>query len=236
MTAVPFVDMRREQVANHKKTRVRNGKTVQRDPIAITGICLHQTAVRYGVSDQQLRLAKGNKQLALARRSLNVACHAIAFRDGFFAVPHQLTSYVLHANGLNAYTLGLEIDGRYPGLLDDPDTVPRREDLETVWGGDPDTVTDTIVQTACAALRWLVEEGRAMGMPITSIYAHRQSSATRRSDPGQELWQRVAEAYAIPVLGLKAQYGVALEHSGRKKGKGRPIPREWAKQNGVGRY
>lgn len=232
---VPCIDMRAEQEPAHRKTRVRNGKTVQRDPIAITGICLHQTAVRYGVSEQQLRLAGGNKQKALARRSLNVACHAIAFRDGFFAVPHQLTSYVLHANGLNAYTLGLEIDGRYPGLVDNPDTVPRREDLETVWGGDPDTVTDTIVQTACAALHWLVTEGRAMGMPITSIYAHRQSSATRRSDPGQALWSRVAESFAIPVLGLKAHYALALPHSGRKKGMGRPIPRDWAR-DGVGKY
>lgn len=230
----PLVDLRHEQEPAHKKTRVRNGKTVARDPSTVTGIVVHQTAVEYGITDKQLRASGGNRQLALARRGLNVACHAIAFRDGFFAAVRPLRHFVLHGNAFNAYTLGLEIDGHYPGLRDDPATMPRREDIETTQGGDPDAVTVTIVDAARAALKWLVEEGRREGMPIVDIYAHRQSSGTRRSDPGQELWEKVIEDYAIPTLGLKAHYELALDS--KSSGKGRPIPVQWSKKNGVGRY
>jgi hypothetical protein len=225
IATIPLVDVRHRQVEGHRKTRLdRRGITVQREPRAITGIVIHQTAVRYGVSDAQLDAAGGDRTLALARRGLEVACHAIAFRDGFFAAVHKLTSYVHHGNAFNAFTLGLEIDGRYPGLRDDPSTTPKREDLETVWGGEPDGVTSTIVDCARAALRWLVEEGRRSGMPLTNIYAHRQSSTKRRSDPGQELWERVVLEYAVPELGLRTHPLLSI---GNGKTRGRPIPRAW---------
>ena len=66
-------------------------------------------------------------------------------------------------------------------------------------------------------------------MPIEFIWAHRQSSASRRSDPGQSLWQEVVLAYAVPVLGLKTQ-------PARIWGDGRPIPVEWQPDGGVGPY
>lgn len=234
MASVPMVDMRAQQALAHKKTRVRRGRTVMRDAVAITGVVIHQTAVRYGVTEKQLRVAGGNRQLALSRRALNVACHALAFRDGFFVATHPIRHFVLHGNGFNAYTLGLEIDGCYPGLRDDPSTIPRREDLETTWGGEPDAVTSTIVDTARAALRWLVETGRAEGCPIEHVYAHRQSSGKRKSDPGEELWARVVEEYAIPVLGLRAHHALAIDS--KKSGRGRPIPIQWSPAHGVGRY
>jgi hypothetical protein len=238
---VPLVDLRHEQQPAHPKTRIRNGRTVQRDPAAVTSIVVHQTAVRYGLTEAQLRASKGNRQLALARRGLNVACHAIAFRDGFFAATHPLCHYVNHGNGFNAYSLGLEIDGLYPGLSDDPTTVPIREDLETTAGDrEPDEVTQTIVDTARAALRWLVEEGRRLGMPVTSVYAHRQSSGTRRADPGEPIWRPVVLDYAVPVLGLRVHPDVALAGTryDARKGRrvpnnGRPLPRQWG---GAGAY
>ena len=231
----PLVDVRHEQEVAHRKTRVRRGKTVERDVAAVTGIVVHQTAVAFGLTDKQLMASGGNRQLALARRGLNVACHAIAFRDGFFAAVRPLRHFVHHGNGLNAYTLGLESDGLYPGLRDDPATVPEREDLDTTRG-EPDMVTTTIVDAARAALRWMVEEGRREGMPLVNIYAHRQSSGTRRSDPGEELWTRVVEEYAIPTLGLRAHYALSLPSKLRgKPNNGRPIPLAWSK-HGVGRY
>ena len=227
---IPMLDLRGERVARRPKIKVVGKQPVWRDPKLITGIVIHQTAAEYQLDKRgvMLRAAGGDYRLALGRRALNVACHAMAFRDGFFVAATPLRWHVNHGNGLNAHTLGLEIEGRYAGLRDDPTTMPRREDLETTWGGKPTPLTAVTVDAARAALRWLVEQGRAEGMPIEDVYAHRQSNGNRRSDPGQELWERVVEEYAIPVLGLRARYEVAL-------GTGRPIPREWSSR-GIGRY
>ena len=226
-----LIDLRAEQdyeyPGGRRKVRKRRGQPVRRDPSQVTGIVLHQTAVEYGVSQRQIDASGGDERLALARRGLDVACHAIAFRAGFYVAAHDLAVHVNHGNGLNATTLGLEVDGRYPGLMDDPETAPR-EDLRTTWGGDPTVLTDATVETARAALAWLVEEGRREGMPIRYVYAHRQSSDTRRSDPGEELWRRVVLDYAVPELGLETQ-------PARTWGRGEPVPLEWAPA-GVGRY
>lgn len=223
----PMIDLRTERVASAPKIKMAAKRPVVRDPAIVTGVCLHQTAVEYGVSAAQLRAAGGDRRLALARRALNVACHAMAFRDGFFVAAAPLRWHVNHGNGLNATTLGLEIDGRYPGRPDDPRTTPRREDLESTWGGEPSEITPALIAAARSALRWLVETGRAEGMPIEWIWAHRQSSATRRGDPGWELWGEVGE-WGAAELGLRVDYA-------RTVGSGRPIPVEWSPR-GVGSY
>ena len=219
-------DLRRQQVRAHRKTRRRNGRTVKRDLWRITGIVLHQTAVEYGVSERQVRAARGDRDLALARRALAIGAHVTAFRSGFFVAAHPLENYVHHGHGLNGCTLGLEVDGRYPGLEDDPATVPR-EDLETTWGGPPTELTTTTIETARAALRWLVETARAEGMPIRDIYAHRQSKRSRKSDPGQALWREVA-LWGVHELGLRTRPRVISRD-------GRPVPVEW-QADGVGGY
>jgi len=151
----------------------------------------------------------------------------MAFRAGYFVAAHPLRAYVNHGNRFNASSLGLEIDGRYPGLMDDPETAAR-EDLRTTWGGEPTTLTDETVRAACAALGWLVTEGRAEGMPIEYVVAHRQSSDTRRSDPGEEIWRRVVLDFAVAELGL-----TPIRDS--KWREGSPIPIEWD-PDGIGSY
>lgn len=234
---VPFYDVRAEQVKAHPKTRVRAGRTVVRDPKDVTGVVIHQTAVRYGLSDDQLLASSGDRRLAFARRGLNVACHAIAFREGLFAAVRPLEHYVLHGNGFNGYTLGLEIDGLYAGLLDDPETIPIREDLATIPKGRmADEINATILAAAKAALFWLVTEGARVGMNIRDVYAHRQSSGTRRADPGEGWWVHLVLDYAVRELGLRTHPEVWLPS--RLKGRpnnGRPIPREWDPA-GVGAY
>lgn len=223
-----FYDLRAQQSHAARKTRVRNGRTVRRKPETITGIVLHQTAVNFGVSERQVKAAGGDEDFALARRGPGVACHAIAFRRGFFVATHPLEHYVHHGNGLNATTLGLEVDGRYSGLADDPATLPR-EDIRTTWGGtEPTALTEETLVAARAALRWLVETGRAEGMPIEVIYAHRQSSATRRSDPGELLWRELVLGFAVPELGLRTEPALVV-------GSGRPVPRAWDPK-GLGPY
>ena len=206
-----------------RKARMVGGKVVKRDPATVTHICLHQTAVEFGASDRQVRLSDGDRELALARRFLDVACHAAACRSGFFVKTHPLEDLLNHANGFNDYSVGLEIDGRYPGLEDDP-TTAAREDLRTTWGGKPSKLTDQTVEAAREAVRYFVVEGRKLGMPMTHIVAHRQSSPSRRSDPGQGIWQSVVVDFACPELGLTVDLDKTL--SGRD-GAGLPIPKQW---------
>lgn len=219
------IDMRGEQTdppAMARKFKRAGGKVVRRDPEQVTGITIHQTAVKYSVRDYQIQAAGGDRELALARRALNVACHCMAFHDGFVVWTNPLDWYVYHGNGFNAFELGIEIDGNYPGV----------KGGET-WNGKPSTVvTSHVIEAARKGIELLTIEGRKMGMPIEYIHAHRQSSATRRSDPGQELWQKVVLEYAVPHLGLKTEPARVLQG---RNGNGRPIPREWD-QEGVGSY
>jgi hypothetical protein len=226
---IEILDWRHEQpnppplVRGKRKHLLRGGEVVVRDPSAIDGVVIHQTACTF---------AKARDQPTRHHRAFGVACHALAFRDRKVVLPNPLRWYVQHGNGFNPHTLGLEVEGLLPGLEDDPTTVPR-EDLETTWKRTPDELTDDLVATACEALRLLVELGRAEGMPIEWIYAHRQSGADRRSDPGQGTWRRVVLGYAVRVLGLKTDPARVVRN---RKGKGgRPIPRAWDPA-GVGRY
>ena len=183
---------------NGKKVNIcqtKLGKVVIRDPKKVTGIGMHQTACVFGPA------ADPNKRY---RRALNVPCHALAFRDGVFATAFPLEWYVYHGNELNAFSLGLEIEGHYPGCLDDP-TTPIREDIRTTWGGKPTPFDDLAIETARAALKYLVEEGRKRGMPIQYVWAHRQSNGQKPSDPGFEIWKHVVLEYGCTQLGLQSE-------------------------------
>lgn len=217
--SVTVLDLRSEQTDPAPKSKVVAGKTVMRAPHTITAIVLHQTACTYGVSQQQIDAAGGDRELALHRRALNVACHAMAFRDGTVVLPNKLQSYMNAANGWNSQSLSVEIVGRYPGLTSQPD--------KTTWGGDPTELTDLTIATAREAVRTLVELGRAEGMVLDRLVSHRQSSASRRSDPGQGIWEEVA-LWAQQALGLKLCQSITV-------GDGKPVPVEWD-PNGVGKY
>jgi hypothetical protein len=229
---VLFYDLRSEQDYTYpngarKVKLAAPGVPVMRKAEDVTTIVVHQTAVEFGVSSRAVDAAGGDVELARARRALDVACHAMAFRQGYYVAAHPLLAYVNHGNRFNATSLGLEIDGRYPGLEDDPSTAAR-EDLQTTWGGDPSELTEATIKAARAALRWLVEEARAAGCPIQYVVAHRQSSDSRRSDPGQGIWREVVLKYAVAELGL-----IAKRESPWREG--RPIPVEWD-PDGIGNY
>lgn len=217
---VEIFDFRDEPLEkrNLKKFKKIKGKPVVRDPSTVKGITIHQTAVKYCVAEYQIKAADGDERLALARRSLQVACHMMAFHDGFLAWPNPLDWYVYHGNGWNATELGIEIDGLYPGV-----------ELGKTWNKKKATqITPKLIMAACAGIELLVREGRKMGMPIEYIHAHRQSSATRRDDPGEQLWKQVVLDFCVPILGLKTEPERAI-------GDGRPIPLEWD-PNGKGAY
>jgi hypothetical protein len=190
--------------------QIKNGKALVRDPKTIKGIGIHQTACVFGPMNDI------NKR---HRRALGVPIHALAFRDGVIATPYPMLWYMYHGNGLNAFTYGLEIEGHYPGLLDDP-TTPRREDEESVWGSSATPLDDLTIETARTAVKYLYEKGLSLGSPLQYIWAHRQSSGTRRSDPGAAIWKHVVLDYAVAVLKLKTE-------PKRTWQAGMPIPSAW---------
>ena len=188
-------------------SKVVGGKTVKREPKLITGVTLHQTACVFGPENDR---AKAH------RRAIGIPAHAVAFRDGTVALPAPLSWYLYTSNGLNAFTLGLEIEGIYPGY-------PGAK----VWGDNPATPFDLLARdTARAALKHLVEAGRAAGMPIEYLYAHRQSNGEKPSDPGYEIWQQVALEYGVGILGLKTRNDYTV-------GEGKPIPSAWDEKSKV---
>jgi N-acetyl-anhydromuramyl-L-alanine amidase AmpD len=191
--------LRRAVIAGRPVQRV-----VERDPATIDGVVIHQTACVFG---------KKRSQPDRYHRALGVACHALAFNDGTSVLANPLAWLVYHGNGFNSRSLGLEIEGRFPGLVGKPSTL----------AAEPETPCDAVVIAAAAdALRWLVEEGRAEGMPLRYVWAHRQSSPTRRSDPGEAPWVALLPTFA--ELGLEVQPALVLNS---KSGAGRPIPEAW---------
>lgn len=203
-----------------EKYKMQGKKVVRRDLSKVTGIVVHQTACEFGVSAPQIKRAGGDKVLAKHRRALNIAAHVTAFMTGKAVYANPLDWFVYHGNGFNSYTFGLEIEGLYPGL---------KGNLRTI-AGDPSKATQltrATIEAAKIGLTFLVDRGRAAGAPVEWVYAHRQSSSTRRSDPGQEIWEEVVLGYAVPVLGLKVNNSLVLPVSNPKNGPGYPIPREW---------
>lgn len=206
----PFPAKTKSDGTKVSTSKISGGKTVVRDPKTITGITIHQTACVFGPA---------NDRQKAYRRALGVPAHVVAFRDGTFVVPANPLWYLYHGNSLNASTYGLECEGQYPGLLDDP-TTPKREDEATTWGGTATPLDDLAIETFRAALKWIVEEGRNLGSPLKYILAHRQSNGQKPSDPGAGIWKHVVMEYAVPVLGLEPQIS-------KTWGDGRMIPTQW---------
>lgn len=211
------LDLRTEQSnpPRTKKTKhkIVGGKVFERDPATVRGIVLHQTAVRFGAGVDAVRAAEGDEKLARWRRALGVACHALAFTDRKAVIACPLPWLVWHGNGLNNASLGLEVEGHYAGV----ETASSSASF--------DQLTDDTIVAARTALWWLMTEGRRIGMPIEYVWAHRQSSGTRRSDPGQAIWHAVVVEYARPVLGLRTEVGKRWRS--KRSGSGRTIPHMW---------
>lgn len=222
MSGINFLDLRHQQsnpFPSKKKldgstistSKVIKGKTYERDPRTVDGIVIHQTACVFGPQSDPDRKH---------RRALGIPAHAVAFRDGCVVLTAPFSWYLYHGNGFNQRSLGLECEGQYPGLTDNPKT-PRREDEATIWkSATPTPLDELAVQTFRSALTRLVEDGRESGMPIKYIWAHRQSNGQKPSDPGQEIWQRVVVDFGIPVLRLEARVTDTL-------GDGKQIPAAW---------
>lgn len=176
-------------------------KVFARNPSTIDGIVIHQTSCVFGVSAKQLKEAGGNATNAKHRRALGVAAHMTAFDTGYAVLAHPLDWYVYHANSLCSRSIGLEVEGKYPGTM------------------GKGLLTPPLIQAARDALEYIMLRSKELAMPIKYIWAHRQSSPTKENDPGEEIWKKIVLDFAVPILGLEVQNNFV---SG-----GRAIPSSW---------
>lgn len=201
--ATTIVDLRASS-NKAKEVRLRPWKQV-------TGIVLHQTAACLGERPG---------------RWANVGAHVGVTRRGQVIWLHDFDRLVWHGNGLNLSTVGIECDGTYEGVQGDPKTFWRPADDPN---RQPQQPTPELVEAARAAVKLVVEQVLLQGGRVRFLYAHRQSSGTRQSDPGSALWQQVA-------MPCHLAYGLSDGGPGFKVGTGRPIPEAWDPSRAGVRY
>ena len=198
---VDFHDRRRQAAQSHHGYKVK-----RRSLASVTGICLHQTACNMG---------------SRVERYDGTGAHVVVSGRKVIWL-HDWTRRVAAANGWNAATVSIEVNGLFAGV---------EGDLETVWDDPstrrretPMTLDDETAEATLAAIRWI-----RLGVPnLRVIVAHRQASRNRRNDPGEAIWKRIA----IPArdeLGLATPRGFTLDD-------GRPIPEAWDPQARGVRY
>jgi hypothetical protein len=169
----------------------------------VTGVCLHQTACLLGERPE---------------RWDSVGCHVGITRSGKVIWLHDFNKVVWHGNGWNNGTVGIEIDGLYAGVEGDPSTV--WDDPSTPTHEKAMLVTPETVKATQEAVRWIISEIVKNGGAVNALVAHRQSSNSRRNDPGSSIWKKIA-------LPLSAELGLSDGGAGFKLGNGYPIPVEW---------
>jgi N-acetyl-anhydromuramyl-L-alanine amidase AmpD len=164
----------------------------------ITGVVLHQTGCKMPTSPS------GWKRLN---------AHIGITSTGQCVIVNDPTDMIWHAQRLSPSTIGIEIAGNFAG-------VEGRK--STVWkgGGAQAHLTDAMLEGLDMAFDWVNSQFTDNLKEWLYVYAHRQSSAMRRADPGSEIWQCVGMDWIQRLGASDGEPGFAV-------GKGLPIPREW---------
>lgn len=170
------------------------------DSHVIRGVTLHQTGIFVA---------------EVPERWDTLNAHIAVLRDGRVILANALSDFIWHAQGLSGSTIGIEFNGNFPGVVGRSYTVWRH-------GGGPHALTVAQLEAANRLFTWLHATFVASGGRWTRVHAHRQSSASRRSDPGSEIWQKVGLQW-LERLGDGATDGGADFCTGS----GRPIPEAW---------
>jgi hypothetical protein len=180
----------------------------------IDSITLHQTAGDLGERPERwARWPVRNKKTKQIENA-SLKAHVGVTRGGQILLVNPLDQRVPHGNGFNARSVGIECSGTYEGIEGDRSTWWQPKGVDA-----PQRPTPELIEAARRAVRWICAEVAARGGRVRYLYAHRQSRASRLSDPGQVLWREVA-------LWAEAE-GLLETRPGYTVGTGRPIPAAW---------
>lgn len=209
----------------------------------VTGITLHQTATCYLPAEG---FTQGQFDRAVERVA-GIGVNAVALRCGTGVLSNGAEWVMPQAQRVfNESDVGIEVDGWFAGTPDDPDTARDEEDW-SFWKPEsrPDRkpMGEAPLQTAVTLelIDYFVDLVKSRGGQIKYLHAHRQTSNTRRSDPGEVIWRTIA----IPAMekhGLTPGFDgwdgdpydfFVPEKSARRgnvwtgRGPGLPIPASW---------
>ncbi len=162
----------------------------------VLGVTLHQTGCNMPQSPRGWRRCNA---------------HYGATREALALRLNPIVAMIWHAQKLSHRTIGVEIEGNYQGVEDDPGTL---------WepGGGPDVLTLDMLNATDLIFDDIYKFFEGHKQKWRVLAGHRQSSPTRRAYPGGEIWRQVA---------LPWQKRLGIEFSPKSYGKGSPIPHEW---------
>lgn len=169
-----------------------------RKPADVTAIVCHQLDVRGGFGAPSLE-ARAIRYGGTSMAKRGTAYHYVLSPkdDAVIAVRHPRV-LTWHGDRSNSYSIGLGVDGSYPGDPVDPEQIAE-------------------------GFRLAVEHIREQGFGPSWIEAHRQHSAGRLRDPGAELWRPLELAALKLSIFARPQHVT----KSKKWGLGSPIPAEW---------
>jgi peptidoglycan hydrolase-like protein with peptidoglycan-binding domain len=182
----------------------------------IVGVTLHQTACVLGEKPG---------------RWDNVACHVGITRGGKVLWVNDFEKIVWHGHGFNRRTIGIEIDGHFAGLEPfNEETGEWEPDLSTYWRPkgskrEPVSITEAQIKACKEVLRWLNRVVEEAGGDFKYCVAHRQSSGSRRGDPGEKTWKLVALPMMEELDLTEGGEGYFILDKNKKPGF--PISKEW---------
>lgn len=184
-------------LAERKRVRVDwRKRPVFRKPAEVRLLMLHQMAVTFGREGQ-----------AFAERAGKTAYHvAVSDDGGAVGLLKPWLAYANHGGHANRPSVGLGVEGTFPG------EARRRGRKHT-----------PITPGLEAGIRRAMERVLA-DLDLEALVAHRQSSANRRGDPGEELWTIGADV--ARSLGLRVDLTTTWHD-------GKPIPGIWGGPSGV---
>lgn len=180
----------------HKPPRLFSGRI--RDWKKINGITLHQTGCRMPTDFEKWH-------------KLNA--HYGVTSGGVAVCVNDPTMMIWHAQKLSHRTIGIEIAGNYPGI----------QGVEkTLWkgGGPAHELTEEMIRATMEIITDIANKFVDLGKKKLYIYGHRQSSLTRRADPGSEIWQQIA-------LRAEKEIEICETRGAFHTKKGRTIPNAW---------
>jgi peptidoglycan hydrolase-like protein with peptidoglycan-binding domain len=175
----------------------RNATKWRRKASDITSIVLHQTGCE--MPQSPLGWARVNAHYGITLEGVPVRLNPISMM-------------IWHAQRLSGRSVGIEIEGNYPGVQDEP---------LSLWtpGGGPHVLNERMITAARVILDDILQQ-----TAIHHVYAHRQSSKNRRACPGEAIWRQIA----IP---MRKRLGCNPHDLSQRFGdEAREIPNEWDPQ------
>lgn len=212
---------------NNHAGHARSGK---RSWGSITGITLHQTATCLLHEDK----VTPDRLKGAIERACGIAVHHVILRNGVSVWSNPYDSIVPQAQRVfNARDVGIEVDGYYAGVEGDDSTFWRPKstpDRQPMGESGPQFMA------ARETCRFIIEEVARHGGKIKYIHAHRQTSMSRISDPGELIWREIAEpiieefglSFGGPDFYVPQNTNITEKDIYSGSGPGYPIPREWS--------